>query len=401
MFRHDPLTCRRIVAQDQANINRHGIGNAMAQPFHHTILPLATERDKRTQIIWGIAQFEYRFGRKPHGMWLPETAVDVETLRALAEQGIQFTILAPWQAAEEGLDVTEPYRINLPGGQSITVFFYHSGLSGGISFNPAMTVNADQFARHELAMSFLPEKRQRGEEQLIVIASDGELYGHHQPLRDYFLAHLVNGAGLQAGLTPMYPALWLREHPPRRSIQIRQKTSWSCHHGVARWAGSCGCVPGDQSWKKHLRQAFDHLSQRLDGLYAGSLSPHIPDPWALRDRYIRVLLEQLSIDDLIAEAAGKRLPPETCAQIQDLLDAQLERQRMYASCGWFFEDFDRIEPRNSVAYAAQAVRLVRKAIGIDLAVQLMEDLRLVSSKRTGLRGDQVLSGHLNRASFLD
>ncbi len=334
-------------------------------------------------------------------MWLPEAAVDINTLLELSRQGIEFTILAPWQAAEEHLDVSEPYIVDLPEGKQIVVFFYHGGLSGGISFNPAMTVNADQFVRQDLMKGFRAEKRLKQEEQLITIASDGELYGHHQPLRDYFLAHLVNGASLQAGLTPKFPALWLKDHPPRKRVRIREQTSWSCHHGVGRWARNCGCIAGDQSWKTHFRAAFDQLSIRLDGLYAGALSQLSIDPWELRNRYIRVLLEQQPLEDLVAEMAGKRLPLETQTTIRTHLDAQLERQRMYASCGWFFEDFDRIEPRNSVAYAAQAVRLARKATGIDLAPQLLTDLRLVTSTRSGLRGDQVFSHHLERAGSLD
>jgi len=399
MAARDLSTCQRIVAQDQANVRRFGVGNAIAQPSHHTILPLASTLDKRTQIIWGLEQFEYRFGRKAQGMWLPETAVDYETLEILSEQGIQFTILAPWQAEGENPDVTEPYRVSLPNGGSMAVFFYHGGLSGGISFNPSMTVNADHFVRHELVNNFRLDKLVQGEPQLLIIASDGELYGHHQHLRDYFLAHLVNGASSQVGLSPTYPALWLKKHPPRRSIQIREKTSWSCHHGVARWASNCGCVPGDQTWKFHLRHAFDQLALRLDGMYAGAFSSIMPDVWMLRDRYIRVLLGQQRMDDLLAELAGKRLPMETVTRAQFHLEAQLMRQRMYASCGWFFDDFDRIEPRNSVAYAAQAVRLARVASSIDLSSQLMTDLRKVVSHRTGLRGDQVLADHLNRASY--
>jgi hypothetical protein len=400
MTSHDLETSRRIVNQDLANIRRFGVGNALAQPYHHTILPLATDRDKRTQVRWGIEQFNYRFGRKPTGMWLPETAVDSETLVVLADEGIEYTILAPWQAAGDDPDVTHPYRIHLPGGRSMIAFFYHSGLSGGISFDPSMTVNADNFARQHLVPLFDPDKVLQGQPQLILIASDGELYGHHQPWRDHFLAHLINGSAEQAGLKPTYPALWLQEHhQPRQTVQLREKTSWSCHHGVARWNGSCACVPGDQSWKMTLRQSLDNLANRLDGLYAGALSAFSIDPWLVRDRYIRVLLNLQTVDELLGEAAGKRLPIEDCSRLQFLLEAQYERQRMYASCGWYFEDFNRIEPRNSVAYAAQAVRLARKATGIDLAPQLAADLRKVISPRTGLRGDRVLADHLNRAGL--
>ena len=395
---HDSQTCRQIIAQDRANLQRYGVGNALAQPYHHTILPLATERDKRTQVAWGIAQFEHRFGRKPQGMWLPETAVDLSTLSVLADHEIQFTILAPWQADTGDLDVTEPYRVQLPEGRSITVFFYHGGLSGNISFNPAMTVNADQFASDALGPHFRPDKIQRGEPQMLLLASDGELYGHHQPLRDHFLAQLVNGSASKAGLTPTFPALWLKENPPRRTIHIRENTSWSCHHGVERWKDACGCIIGDTAWKRHLRYAVSRLSIQLDEIFAQSLSAFVPDPWAVRDSYIRVVLGLQSTDELIAEMAGRRLPESDTQRIKLLLEAQFERNKMYASCGWYFEDFDRIEPRNCVAYAASAALLAREATGVDLLASFSADLHQVVSARSGVCGDQVLIGLLKRAT---
>ena len=397
MAAFDPPTIQRIVAQDQTNVRRFGVGNALAQPHHHTILPLATSHDKKTQIIWGIEQFKHFFGREPQGMWLPETALDEETLVALVDQGIRFTILAPWQVEGENLDVTEPYRVPLAGGREIIVFVYDGVLSGKISFDPNATINANQFIRQILNSHFHPEKIQRGEPQLLLIASDGELYGHHQPYRDHFLAHLVNGAASHEGLATTFPALWLKEHPARRSIRIRERTSWSCIHGVARWGGTCSCVPGDQGWKSHLRRALDQFAEKLDGLYFAAVSPFIKDPWALRDNYIRVLLGLQPVDDLISETARQRLPEEISLRIRFLLEAQLERQKMYASCGWFFEDFERIEPRNSVAYAAKARQMVHRATGVDLAPELMIDLRGVVSSRSGLRGDQLLNGYLRRS----
>jgi len=396
MSMYDPATCAKIQAQDGENVRRFGVGNAIAQSYNHTILPLASTRDKVTQIAWGIAEFEHRFGRKPQGMWLPETAANLETLSIMADQGIQFTILAPWQADHNNLDVTEPYRIPLPGGRSITGFFYHQELSGGISFNPGMTINADQFASSDLVSRYLGEKSQRGEPQLLLLASDGELYGHHQPHRDLFLAHLLNGAGRRCGLTPTYPALWLKEHPVRRSVSLREDTSWSCHHGLGRWLGTCACIPGDVSWKPQLRYAIERLSTAIDDLYEQSLAGCIAEPWSLRDRYIHVMLGEIPVEELIMECAGLCLSDDKIVQIQMLLEAQRERQRFYTSCGWFFDDFDRIEPRNILAYAAQAVRLTRLATGVDLEPYLLHDLAKIYSLRSGLRADRVFRQHLHR-----
>src|SRR5439155_61841 len=91
---------RKILAADRASVGaRGGHGNAIAQVYNHMILPLASRRDKVTQVAWGLADFRARFGREPEGLWLPETAVDTETLEVLAEAGVTFTILAPDQAA--------------------------------------------------------------------------------------------------------------------------------------------------------------------------------------------------------------------------------------------------------------------------------------------------------------
>jgi hypothetical protein len=392
---HHPDTCELILEQDRANVQKHGVGNAIAQAYNHTILPLAGYEDKVTQVAWGIADFEHRFGRKPQGFWLPETAADQETLAVLADQGIEFTILAPWQANEPKLDTSEPYRVVLPGGKALTVFFYHAELSSRISFDPTATSNADFFAGTLLQSAFRPEKE--GEPQIILLASDGELYGHHQHFRDYFLAHIVNGASGRTGLSLTYPALWLKDCSPRKTATIRPKTSWSCHHGITRWAGDCGCTPGDGVWKAYLRRAFDHLGFALNRSYLSALSQTIQDPWDLRNRYIHVILGNLTVDELVYQAAGKRLEREEVNRIAALLRAQFERQRMFTSCGWYFEDFSRIEPRNNVAYAAQAVHLTRQATGEDLGPQAMQDLRWVLSHRSGMRGDVIFQQQLRRA----
>lgn len=397
MEKHDPDTVRKIVEQDQANVRRYGTGNAIAQAYNHTILPLASRRDKATQVAWGIAEFEHRFGRYPQGMWLPETAADTETLDVLASQGIAFTILAPWQADTENLDITEPYEVSLPSGRRIAVFFYQAELSARVSFDPGATVNADSFAEYVMQPHFRPEKARRGEDQLILVASDGELYGHHQHLRDRFLARLVDGASHMAGMETAFPSIWLQNNPPRQQMKIREKTSWSCHHGVLRWTGQCGCTPGDGNWKAQLRYSFEILSGELDRLYADVTRPFIADPWLLRDRYIQVMLGRTRADTLIHEMAGYALTSEQTRRIHLMLEAQRERQRMFTSCGWFFEDFERIEPKNNVAYAAQATLLARMATGVDLSLDILPDLQRVKSNRTSRRADRVFQQHLHRA----
>ena len=390
---HDPHTYQQILAQDRANVERFGVGNAMAQAYNHTILPLASYHDKVTQVSWGIADFEHRFGRKPQGMWLPETAVDLETLSVLAEQGIEFTILAPWQAEGTNLDFTQPYRVMLAGGLSITVFFYHQQLSAGVSFRPELTADAHQFVASELVPAFRPAQKP----QLILVASDGELYGHHQQFREKFLARLLDGASSHVGISTTYPGRWLKEHRPGRSISIREDTSWSCHHGVLRWYEECPCA-SEGKWKVHLRRAMDRLADHLDQVYFRHVGATIVDPWDLRHQYGPVLTGERTPEDLIYEHAQRKLPPLVIRQSATLLRAQYERQRMYTSCGWFFEDFDRIEPKNNLAYAAQAVALTQQATGVDLSEKAKGDFRQVVSPSSGLRGDQVFGDYLERVS---
>jgi alpha-amylase/alpha-mannosidase (GH57 family) len=394
---HDPDTCHQILKQDQANLDRYGVGNAIAQAYNHTILPLDSYQDKVTQILWGIADFEHSFGRRPQGMWLPEAAVDNETLTILCEHGIMFTILAPWQADTMRVDSTEPYRVCLPEGRCMAVFFYHQELSGGVSFNPSITLNADDFVQRELFPRFQTEKMLHEEPQLLLIASDGELYGHHQPFRDRFLAHLTDGASSRLGIQTTYPALWLKKYPPKRTMTIREFTSWSCHHGVKRWSGNCNCSPGDGRWKAYLRGAFDHLTAALDKIYINQMNYFGIDPWDLRNRYIQVILGQISLPDILGELSGRKLDEPEILTIHSLLESQRERLRMYTSCGWFFEDFDRIEPRNNVAYAARAVYLVQAATGIDLSDMALQELRFVVSNRSGLSGDEVFHRQLRNA----
>ena len=390
MFDFDPETQSDIIFQNQKNVEERGVGNAMAQSYNHTILPLASLQDKITQVRWGIADYELRFGQKPQGMWLPEAGVDDETLSVLADCGISFTILAPWQADTNNLDTSHPYQVTLPGHRSIAVFFYNQELSTRISFDPASTVNADQFIQELVMPKFdYGENGVENEEpQFILIASDGELYGHHQPFRDKFLAYLLDGALKNVNVTMSYPGLWLKQYPPKEEMKIRQNTSWSCHHGVLRWSGVCNCTPHSE-WKAQFRTGLNRLSEAIDQEYLKVLGGRMDDPWELRHRYISVLHGVRSLKELVDELCGWKPDDRTQQQLQWLLRAQYERQRMFTSCGWFFEDYDRIEPRNNTAYAAQATWLTRMATGVDLSEIAGEEMEKVKSWRTGVSAVDV------------
>ena len=386
-----PRTYHQILDQERENFQRYAASNAMAQACYHPILPLASRRDKTTSILWGIHDYQHRYGHSPDGMWLPECAVDIETLEVLAEEGILFTILAPWQAATHQLDVTQPYRVELSGGRSMSVFFYHSGLSTCISFNADATVNADAFIQNNLKNAYADSSN----DQLILLASDGELYGHHQSFRDKFLNYLLNGSLSREEIEYTYPGRWIKEHPPVKVAHIRERTSWSCDEGVRRWEDACGCTP-DSSWKRPLRNFMDATAGLVDEQYLRLTRGWLKDPWQARDDFIRVVLGDQSFSGWENEQAARPLHNDEAQVLRCLLKAQFERQRMYTSCGWFFEEFDRIEPRNNIRYAAHALVLTESASGEDLLPKVMPLLRQIRDERGSSTAEEMFEQAVRR-----
>ena len=395
MEEYDPPTYQTIIAQERGNFERYGVGNGMAQAYNHVILPLANKRDKVTQIQWGIADFQHRFGHAPLGMWLPETAVDLETLVLLADNQIKFTILAPWQVeGQEPITGDEPYLISLPGDRDpMVVFLYNRGLSTSVSFQNDATRNADRFVEQWVIPSFNPASN--GHDRLQLIASDGELYGHHKTFRDKFLAQMLNGALHQRQFEITFPGLWLRDHQPEKYVTLNEYTSWSCHHGIVRWMGECDCTPG-ASWKAPLRWGLEKLAEEVDDEYQRYMAQYTHQKWQLRNDYIHVFLGDLQINELLQEYINKPLTETEIEKIGMLLAAQYERQRIFTSCGWFFDSFHRIEPQNNIAYAAQAVWLTEQVTGADLMARALALLKKVQDQRTGLRGDTVFMERYQR-----
>ncbi len=384
---HDPPTYQRIIESDvpnsvwPGNSAAHGVGNALAQAYNHTILPLATRRDKETQVAWGIADFRHRFGHQPLGMWLPEMAVDQETLEVLASQGIAFTILSPHQARGQ-IDGAGPYRVRLPRGHNrngIAVFFRDEALSNHLAFNSNLSNSARDFAENCLP----------GGEGLCLVATDGETFGHHHRGGERFLHNLLYEEAPRAGYEVTFLARYLQQHPPTAEVEIVDDTSWSCGHGVARWAEGCTCTQGDSEWKRHLRVALDRLAQEMDALYQDEAERWGADPWRLRNGYIQVVLGEIERKAFLDQQAARKLSEEGEKRILTLLEAQYYRQAMYTSCGFFFEGLSRLEPRYIIAYAAKAIRLVKEATGISLEEGFKRDLRLAVSWITEQTGEDI------------
>jgi hypothetical protein len=374
-------------------------GNAIAQAFHHTILPLASAADRRSEIRWGLREFELRFGRRARGLWLPETAVDLPTLRIAAEEGVAFTILAPWQAVET-IDSRHPYRVDLGDGASIVVAFYDAGLSAAVSFEPEATSDADRFARDRVAprLGGTGSGSSAGDDAvaspLALIATDGELYGHHQQFRDLFLQRLVAPDRATAerrgfDVVSLADAVAEPDGRPHPLARIVERTSWSCHHGVARWSAECPDA-FDGRWKGPLRAALERLAAAIDAASGrwfrdrdGAL-----DLWTLRDAYVDVVAGALSPEAF----AGERLtvvPREELPRALALLEAQRWRLAMFASDGWYWDDPIRPETRQVLRSAARATRLVDTELGTAFERRLVADLGLFTSPSRGIDGAAI------------
>jgi len=301
-----PDTYGCILEADAASIEGFsGHGSAIAQAYNHMILPLATRRDKITQVLWGIRDFQHRFGRDPQGMWLPECAVDNETLEVLADLGIRFTVLAPRQAARVrgigetewhdvagGVDPSRAYRAKLPSGKSITLFFYDGPISQGVAFEGLLSNG------HRLAERLLGGvSDERTWPQLLHIATDGETYGHHHKYGEMALSFALDHIRRSGAAKLTNYAEFLEKHPPEWEVEIVANSSWSCAHGVERWRADCGCSSGmrpewRQEWRGPLRQALDWLRDALAAPHEKDARALLPDPWAARDEYIAVVLDR-------------------------------------------------------------------------------------------------------------
>ena len=394
--RHDLRTYRSILDADVLSRERFsGHGSAMAQVYGHAILPLCNERDRLTQVRWGIADFERRFGRAPDGMWLPETGVDIASLEALADHGIRFTVLAPSQASavrrmghEDWTDVGAgtidprmPYRLFLPSGASIDLYFYDGPISQAVAFE-RLLARGERFAER-LMQAFDPTS---DAPQLVHIATDGETYGHHHHFGDMALAYALRTIERQRHARLTNYAEYLALHPPTHEVRVHEKTAWSCAHGLGRWTEDCGCTIGaapqwHQRWRAPLRAALDGLRDEISSSFERHASRIFGDPWGARDRYIDVVLDRSrdNVERFLAAEARRELADDERSEALALLEMQRHALLMYTSCGWFFDEPSGIETRQILQYAARAAQLAEKLFDDPFEMRFLERLERVPS----------------------
>ncbi len=413
-----PDVYQAILDADKQSIGwRSGHGNAIAQIYNHIIMPIANARDKKTQVIWGIKDFEHRFKRLPEGMWLSETAVDIETLKILAKVGIKFTILAPRQArsirkigTEKWMDVTNgsvdptmAYLCKLPSGHSINIFFYDGHISQSVAFEKLLT-SGETFA--DRLLSGFSDHRQW--HQLLSISTDGETYGHHHKFGDMALAYAINyieNNGL-ARLTNY--GEYLEKHPPTHEVQIFENSSWSCIHGIERWKNDCGCNSGghhewNQQWRAPLRNAFDWLRNRLAFRYENKAWEYLKAPWKARDEYINVILDRSeeNVNRFFKRHAVRDLSINEKAIVLKLLEIQRHAMLMYTSCGWFFDELSGIETTQVIQYAGRAIQLSESIFQNNLENTFIAKLSMAKSNLPEYENGAVIYEKLIKPTMID
>ncbi len=385
-----------ILDADRQSLEKFsGHGSALAQGYNHMILPLSNSRDKTTQIIWGIKDFEYRFGRRPEGLWLPEAAVDLESLDIMAQHDIGFAILSPsqahrvrlgaeaeWQDVSGGrIDSGMAYRVSLPSGRVMALFFYDGAISHSLAFEGLLD-NGETFARRLL--SAFPEDTSAP--RIVHIATDGETYGHHNRGGDMALAHALQyiESSELAQLTNY--GKYLEDHPPTNEVEIFENSSWSCAHGIERWRADCGCNTGgnpgwNQAWRAPLRAALDWLRDAVNPAYEKLAGRLLTDPWAARDDYIDVIMDRSPerVTAFLSRHASRPLGYEDEITVLKLMELQRHAMLMYTSCGWFFDELSGIETVQVIQYAGRVLQLSDQLFTEAFEPNFLERLELAGS----------------------
>ena len=419
-----PWIYSQILAADRKSIARYnGHGNAIAQVYNHIIMPLANRRDRLTQIRWGLADFEDRFGRPAEGMWLAETAVDTETLDLMAIEGVKFTILSPTQAqmvrpiyagtkkkswkdvSGEKIDPTRPYRVMLDrsGNRFIDVFFYDGPLSRAVAYEKMLSSGEKFLGRIEQAFG-----EHNDGPKLVNVATDGESYGHHFKFGDLALSWLFQRIEENGDIRLTNYGAFLDSFPPEYEVKIIENSSWSCAHGVERWRSDCGCSVNqnpdwNQAWRTPLREGLNWLACELAAIFEKKGERFLKSPWDVRDDYIKVIFHPSATerDSFLERNTVRRLNGKEKLEVFQLLESQRMALFMFTSCGWFFDDISGLEAVQVLKYAFRAIDLVKKWAGKDLEAGLIDYLKEAKSNNPDYGDGAGIYKRMVRPSRID
>ena len=356
----DAETFQKIISSD----------DAIAQPFHHTILPLSrTIEDLEIQVYWGIEYYKTIFHKDPKGMWLPECAVNNLTLEVLIDSGIKYTLLP----AHINLDITKPYKVRIKENKEITIFFFDNNLTKKVSFDDWCTINADNFIKNEIEKRLHPEIK---DSQIMLIVNDGETFGHHKKFRDKFLEYLTTLAATNNNLKVCSLNGLFNESIKLRHTNIIENTTWSCDHGLNRWISGCECTGLNQEWKAYFRNALSAVAKRIDDIFFDESILYFYDPInALKD-YINVKLKNITTEEFL-----ERNSKEYDIKALSLMEAQYFKHQSFSSCGFFFDDISRIESINNIKASLKAIDIINKNFDKNLIGYLIKNLENIKDSK--------------------
>jgi len=397
--KHKPEVYKQIIEADKKSLQlNNGHGNAIAMAYNHPILTLCNDEDIDTQIRWGLAEFKHRFGRDSESIWLPETAVNMRVVEKLVEHKIKYIILSPTQAdkvrysnsdlwtdvSDNSIDISKPYYINTSKGQ-LAVFFYDGGISTAISFEHLL-MSAENFKNRLLSLIDNTKSN-----QLISVATDGEVYGHHEPFGDMCLAALISNNQQNKDFIITNYGNYLELFPPKDEVMIKSGsnglgTAWSCAHGVGRWLENCGCkVGGDpswnQEWRRPFREALDYLRDSIRPIFENELSKYVKDVWEARNDYIYYILERNNetLNTFLKKHSKKDLTDEEITILIRFMESQRFAMYMYTSCAWFFTEISGIETVQNMKYAKKSIEHIDEFLNKDIEQNFKKLLKVAKS----------------------
>lgn len=381
MERHGKTAYRAIRRGDELSRERcGGHGNAIAQSYNHSILPLLSARDRELQIAWGIEDFVYRFRRRPEGIWMPECAADDDTLEAIAAAGLKFTIVAADQGRFNG-----PRADSRAAGpfiwrgreHTLAIFRFDRPLSGEIAFGDLLNDGAKMADRlTETALALEPGAA-------LLVATDGETFGHHKKTGASELARALTLLERRGDIMLANLGEYLASHAPDGSFEMNGPTSWSCEHGVARWHSNCGCGgnPGTtQEWREPLFDAMQFVKNHTDAMYQRFAPAMVEDAAGALNESVRIFLDpQPAVQEeffVKRKVANERFHD----QLVRLFEMVRAGQAAMTSCAWFFDDFGGPEGRVALRWAARAIEIAAE-FAPTIEPEVLSRLRTIRSNR--------------------
>lgn len=383
---NDSETLERIISLDT--------GQVVGQTYNHRIMPLVRfDEDLKTQIVWGKKHFKKYFGRDPKGMWLPETATSKRVCRALVDEGIDYTIGAPWQMKRNDCDdensiLSKPYNVDLGNDKSITYFFYHPE-SGHCAFDDEIdSATHKHFLDDvEFTLDYLGKKIEH-DGDMMLLAYDGETFGHHHPFADNWEAYLPTAIAKRDDIDMISIDEYLKKFLVTEWAEINDNSSWSCFHNLDRWKKGCDCSGGVKEYQEPMLEALEKVEDKVHDVFSEEGGKILKNVWDARNDYIDTLIGNKSKEEFLNQHLKQSYSEDVKEKVMTLLEAEHHNQLAFTSCGWFFGDLS-MQAEANILDGYRALEKVQSVTGENLTSGYMDDVSRMRDVKE-VTGKQVL-----------